>query len=255
MTASFDPEVMMPSEKFGSVYGIRTRDSFFGTGKEFAGYLFDHAGLKPESSVLDVGCGPGRLATALTSRLSPQGRYDGCDVVQEAVTWCQERIPPHFPNFHFTWIDINNGFYQPKSKNLDRRAVLPYPNDSFDVVILMSVFTHMLPDGVQRYLAEIARVLKPGGRILTTFFLLGDDALGANLSPSAPWRFPVDRGIYRLHDATCPERAVAFQDQSVLGWLKDAGFGANPAIYRGNWPGKRKTSVSFQDFVVATKGS
>ena len=40
----------------------------------------------------------------------------------------------------------------------------PYEDGEFDVVVLTSVFTHMLPDDVAHYLDEIARVLKPGGR-------------------------------------------------------------------------------------------
>ena len=49
-----------------------------------------------------------------------------------------------------------------------------------DVAFLTSVFTHMLPEDVEHYLDELARVLKPGGRTLITWFLLLGAFVAAN---------------------------------------------------------------------------
>ena len=80
------------------------------------------------------------------------------------------------PNFDFTVVDIQNGAYNPTGKYKSSHFHFPYPDGSFDVVFLASLFTHMLPSDVKHYLHEIVRVLKPGGRSLITFFLLNEES-------------------------------------------------------------------------------
>ena len=75
-------------------------------------------------------------------------------------------IAPKFPNFHFTWADVFNGYYNPKGKSKPHEYKLPYESDSFDLVIAYSVFTHMLRDETENYFSEISRVLKHGGTIV-----------------------------------------------------------------------------------------
>ena len=53
---------------------------------------------------------------------------------------------------------------------------LPFADGGFDLVLLKSVFTHMVPDDVRRYLVEISGVLKPGGCSVITFFLLNQES-------------------------------------------------------------------------------
>jgi len=53
-----------------------------------------------------------------------------------------------------------------------KKFVFPYADSSFDLVFLTSVFTHMLPEDVKRYMEEISRVLKSGGRSVVTYFLV-----------------------------------------------------------------------------------
>src|SRR3954452_23014549 len=49
-----------------------------------------------------------------------------------------------------------------------------YRNDE-TLVFLCSVFTHMMPNEAANYIGEIARVLKPGGRCVVTYFLLNHE--------------------------------------------------------------------------------
>ena len=55
-----------------------------------------------------------------------------------------------------------------------RLTAFPCADNSFDLVFLTSVFTHMFAGDVENYLSEISRVLKPGGKCLITWFLLDE---------------------------------------------------------------------------------
>ncbi len=111
--------------------------------------LFQH-GLKSDASLLDLGCGAGRLANALKE--FPELKYTGIDVVQELLDYAQEICAR--PDWAFI---KTQGF------------VIPLPNNSIDIITAFSVFTHLLHEESYAYLAECRRVLKPGGKIIFTF--------------------------------------------------------------------------------------
>jgi SAM-dependent methyltransferase len=77
-----------------------------------------------------------------------------------------------YPNFRFAWADVQNTYYNPQGRTKPFDYRFPYPDSTFDIVFAASVFTHMLPDSAAHYFHETARVLKPGGRALFSFFLL-----------------------------------------------------------------------------------
>jgi hypothetical protein len=153
------PEMRLPLEPFELI------------GAEFLGHLVELADLQPHESVLDIGSGMGRMAIPLTSYLQPPGRYDGFDVIREQVEWCQENITPRHPIFRFQLVAVRNGSYNPAGGFEAAAFTFPYADASFDVILLASVFTHLLRADLEQYVAEIRRVLRPGGRALMTFFL------------------------------------------------------------------------------------
>ena len=150
----------------------------------------DLCDITPDDRVLDVGCGAGRLAGPLTGFLGPEGSYEGFDSSKERIDWCNEHIAPHHPRFRFTVADVYSGQYNPAAAPRRASTSFPYGDGEFDVVLLSSVFTHMLPDDVAHYLDEIGRVMKPGGRSMITWFLLNDEverlARGAEGPPPRP---------------------------------------------------------------------
>src|SRR5687768_13730695 len=83
-------------------------------GKRWFEMLTQDAGLKPAGSVLDVGCGRGRIAETLVGYLT--GRYEGFDVDADAVRWCDENITPKAPNFRFKVAALHNTLYNPEGK-------------------------------------------------------------------------------------------------------------------------------------------
>ena len=96
---------------------------------------------------------------------------------RRAIEWCQRVITPRYPNFHFRFSDIHNSFYNPRGRFRDFEYRFPYADESFDFVILSSVFTHMLSKGVAHYVSEVSRVLASGGRCFSTWFLLNPESV------------------------------------------------------------------------------
>lgn len=140
-------------------------------GNQSLGYLADLCGLHSRLYGAGRGCGWGRMALR-TGYLNRKGGYAGFDLSKSAIAWCTENISGSYLNFDFRIVDIHNGGYNPKGIFKSSELRFPYPDESFGVESLASVFTHMLAQGVRRHLYEIVRVLKSAGR---TDDLSGED--------------------------------------------------------------------------------
>jgi SAM-dependent methyltransferase len=201
----------------------------------------DH-GLRPDSDVLDIGCGVGRAAVALIPELR-SGSYEGFDVVPQFIRWCQRAITSRHPSFRFRVADVGNRQYNRRGENPAARFTFPYPDDSFDLALAASVFTHMEPDGIRRYLAETRRVLRPGGALVCTFFLVDDEV--ERMLPLGRSAFPLDHELtdaegsrYRATDRRVPEYCVGVYERPLLADVAATGFEPDPAIERGWWSGR-----------------
>lgn len=237
-----------PRRLLGEDYSEFTR-----IGEEFRGYFVELAGLTPDSAILDVGCGPGRMAVPLTSHLSPAGRYEGFDVVSEEVRWCREHLTPRFPHFRFRHVDVRNERYNPDGAVRASELRFPYDDASFDLVVLVSVFTHMLEPDVERYMGEVARVLRAGGRCLATYFLLNDDSRRRIDAGESHFSFPAADGHARFEDSRDPEGAVAYDEAFVRSLHERARLPVHSTHY-GYWCG-RGEYLTWQDVVVAERVS
>jgi SAM-dependent methyltransferase len=106
--------------------------------------------------VFDWGCGCGRLARYF-------GEFPvhltGADVDDDNVKWCKTNLP--FGRF----------------ETIPLHPPMPFPDAAFDLAIGTSVFTHLTEPVQFEWLAELRRVVRPGGVLLLSF--LGDAATGA----------------------------------------------------------------------------
>lgn len=197
---------------------------------------------------MDVGCGIGRLAVPLTRYLSPQGTYEGFDIVKKGIDWCQQKITAPFPNFHFLYIDLKNDLYNLNTEAEAGNFTFPYPENHFESVVLTSVFTHMMPEDVQNYLTQISRVMKKEGRCLATFFLLNPEVSRLMQEDKIPFQFPHSFGGYSLMDKKVKEANVAFEETFLFAMLEKSGLQAE-SVHRGRWS-NGKAPLDFQDVVI-----
>jgi SAM-dependent methyltransferase len=220
-------------------------------GNDILDLLVKYAGLMPESSILDIGCGIGRLAVPLTNFLNEKGSYDGFDIVKKGIDWCNKYITPGYPNFRFLHIDLKNDLYNNKTETEARSFVFPYKDDIFDCVVLTSVFTHMMPDDVDNYIHQISRVMRSGGKCLVTFFLVNDDILKVMEQENTSFVFNHSFGNYLLMDKSVKEANVAYKEYFLHGLYDKYGL-KQEEVYYGQWSGS-DNGVSFQDVVILSK--
>ncbi|HEY6410153.1 MAG TPA: methyltransferase domain-containing protein [Ktedonobacteraceae bacterium] len=128
---------------------------FRGQWRELRQRTADLAQLQSGEQVLDVGCGTGTLAMEVARRVGRAGRVAGVDPGTQQIARARSKAARrNLP------IEFQTGVIEH----------LAFPDQTFDVV-LSSLMMHHLPHTLKRQgLAEIARVLKPGGRLVIADF-------------------------------------------------------------------------------------
>jgi ubiquinone/menaquinone biosynthesis C-methylase UbiE len=123
-----------------------------------------YIGIKETDKILEIGCGIGRDAIPLADILT-SGSYIGTDTIKQSIEWCTKNITKRHPNFTFIHHDIHDALHNPMGTLRAQDINLPINEQSIDLIILQSVFTHMFSDEILHYLTEFSRVLKPEGRV------------------------------------------------------------------------------------------
>ncbi len=152
-----EPDETSAKETRGSVLNwARRYDLLMGLvtlGREqaFRQRIADLAQLQPGERVLDVGCGTGTLAIIARQRVGETGGVSGIDPSWQMIARARHKAERVGLSITFQVGVIEQ---------------LAFPDQSFDIV-LSTLMMHHLPDTLKRRgLAEIVRVLKPGGRLL-----------------------------------------------------------------------------------------
>jgi len=151
---------------------------------------------QPGERFLDIGSGPGYLTVSLADAVGPTGTVRGLDASEPMNTIARSRCASR------PWIHIDDG----------DAATLRYPDASFDAAVSTQVYEYV-PD-MPRALAELRRVLRPGGRAL----ILDTDW------DSLVWH-TADRELHQRVIAAWEEHLVHPHLPSTLaGLLRRAGF-------------------------------
>jgi ubiquinone/menaquinone biosynthesis C-methylase UbiE len=172
-------------------------------GRKIALALLDQASLQPHFKVLDVGCGTGTVAVLIKQR-HPAIEVTGLDPDPKALGIAAAKAARAGVAARF-----DRGFAD----------LLPYEDASFDRVLSSLMFHHLRRDDRPRVLAEIHRVLKPGGSLEFVDIAGGGHGFLVRLLHGKPAATPpgADRMLRRLGDA-------GFADARKIA-DRDTGFG------------------------------
>ena len=172
--------------------------------------LYHHVGTQvnfQRKDVLEVSCGHGGGASYLTRTLKP-AKYTGLDLNPAGIKFCKNRHQAE-----------GLDFIQGDAQNL------PFPAETFDAVINVEA-SHCYPN-LPRFLAEVARVLKPGGYFLYADFRFSEDiAKWEAVLESAPLKLKQMRDISDevLRGMECnSDRSVALLDRKLPKFLHSLG--------------------------------
>jgi SAM-dependent methyltransferase len=206
--------------------------NFQQVGAEFSDHFRNLGGLLPDHRVLDIGCGPGRMALPLTGFLSTAGSYEGVDTWSEAVDWCVEQITPRFGNFRFRSLhtDVNGG------------CRFPYEDGEFDFAIVCAI-SRLDAKTYRSYVLEAGRILRTQGVYFGTCFI--SDSGPHDSGPYASG----DRGQSARGDA--PKPPFVLSEDELGATLASAGLKIE-SVHRGAWAG-HPAPLSYQDVVVAVR--
>ena len=226
----------------------------------FQTLMFVHLDKRKKIRHLDVGCGAGFLAISSKSLLGGEEGYVGIDIMKNEINFCRNHYPSYFD---FKHVNVNNPYYTPIQEN--KNIKWPLENSSFDVVTSLSVWTHLSEKDALFYIKEVNRVLKPGGKVIITFFILdelyqkslsirSEEAGKYHMSPSKQWIF--NQPAYNSKDwfypkwTTVPERAIGITRAGLNRLISEAELKI-VQHYQGNW--KEVPGVFFQDILVLQK--
>jgi SAM-dependent methyltransferase len=222
---------------------------FRAIGAEFLGHFVSRGDLAPNERVLEIGCGVGRMAVPMTQYLDEGGSYDGLDIVADGIGWCCDAITSTYPAFRFHHLDLAHPLYNPAGSLATGAVRLPFADESFDFICIVSVLTHLEAAEVGHYAREVARLLAPGGRCFATAFLLNPPARAALRAGGGALPFdPSDPGPVLYADPAAPSAAVAFEEDALLDLFARAGLRRRPGAVYGAWSGR--ASPVFQDLCV-----
>jgi len=137
----------------GDVDEDRIREAAAGTVRD----LESSVGIRPGDTILEIGCGIGRVGQALAPRCR---EWIGCDVSPHMLAYARERLA-----------NLANA----RLVEVSGRDLAPVPDASVDLVYCTVVFMHIDEWDRYTYVREALRILKPGGRLFVDNFSLTTD--------------------------------------------------------------------------------
>jgi demethylmenaquinone methyltransferase/2-methoxy-6-polyprenyl-1,4-benzoquinol methylase len=188
----FATQVRGMFDRIAGVYDLMNSAMTAGLHHQWRERAVDRAEVGPGGDALDVCCGTGDLALALRRRIGPDGRVVGCDFSEPMLQLAREKSGEEGLAVEFGWADA-----------LD----LPYGDESFDAVTI-GFGARNLAD-LERGLAEMTRVLRPGGRLVI-------------LEITRPRREPLSSFYSLWFDRLVPVLGAVAGDQDAYSYLPES---------------------------------
>ncbi len=145
----FATEVRGMFDRIAGVYDLMNSAMTAGLHHQWRQRAVDRAEVGPGSDALDICCGTGDLALELRRRIGPDGRVVGSDFSEPMLELARRKSGEEGLPVEFGWADA---------------LELPYGDASFDAVTI-GFGARNLAD-LDKGLSEMARVLRPGGRLV-----------------------------------------------------------------------------------------
>ena len=192
-------------------------------------------GLKCTDTLVDVGCGYGRLTEALSK--NHRGIYLGTDVVPQLLNYAKSNFA--MPGWRF---------------ELVQDFSIPSEDNSVDMICFFSVFTHLLHEQSFKYLKDVHRSLRNGGRVVFSFLDFCDpthipcfEASVTEMNKGHPLNTFMNEDLIRAW-----AKLIGFDCVDIIGpdQKNDLGypfthFGQSIACLQKNDPIKNKKGLSF----------
>jgi demethylmenaquinone methyltransferase / 2-methoxy-6-polyprenyl-1,4-benzoquinol methylase len=188
----FATQVRGMFDRIAGVYDLMNSAMTAGLHHQWRERAVDRVNVGPGSDALDVCCGTGDLALVLRRRIGPDGRVVGCDFSEPMLDLARQKSGEEGLAVEFGWADA-----------LD----LPYGDKSFDAVTV-GFGARNLAD-LEKGLSEMARVLRPGGRL-------------AILEITRPQREPLSTFYSLWFDRMVPVLGAVAGDQDAYSYLPES---------------------------------
>ena len=146
-----DQIIKSQMEKMVDTYDSYMKKATFGREHILRRMTVELASVKAGDTVLEVGCATGTLTLAAKQAAGPSGKVFGIDIIPGMIEASQRKAAQ--ANVEITF----------KLGSIDS---IPFPDNHFDEVMCSFMIFHMSDETRQKGIAEIQRVLKPGGRLL-----------------------------------------------------------------------------------------
>jgi SAM-dependent methyltransferase len=225
--------------------------------QEVVTVIEQYAKLRPGDSILDVGCGCGRIATALTQYIDRESCYVGIDIVPGLIDFARSFITPRYPSFKFLLLNESNQTYDSWRRQEGEMGIATLAEavsaQSIDLAISVSLFTHLDFAPALAMLTSIHRVLKDDSRVFMTVFVLDRAAQGEIDAGRAVFSFKhrTPTGKIYAERSDDPTFAVAYDDGLLDELIGSAGFKLERRV-RGYWS-TGGTGETFQDALILMK--
>jgi 2-polyprenyl-3-methyl-5-hydroxy-6-metoxy-1,4-benzoquinol methylase len=197
------------------------------TAKEIVAVLSNQFDVSvPGTRVLDWGCGPGRIVRHFPALL-PNAAVYGTDYNEEYIEWCNGNLKGI--NFSVNKIDPPTG----------------YPGNFFDVVIGLSILTHLSEKAHHDWIHELHRIVKPGKFV---FITTQGKAYYSKLSATEKKLFDENRIVIRDYSNEGNRLYSSFQPVGFIKKLLEEKFHIVENI-----PGQLKEGEPVQDIWLLQK--
>lgn len=200
------PNGMFTSATYASYAGWMQNQGIFSA--LFSVYL-----EKPNPNIFDFGCGMGGVAPVASYFVRNGGKYVGSDTDAKSIAACHATYGD-LKNCEFHLTRDMNPWYPQEAGRTTASAEIDWPvtSNSQDLVVAMSVFTHLQEAEAVRYMNKIVDVLVPGGLAILSFAIMRD-------YHNPHWCYQFNHALspgWFTSNPHCPEMSIALRHEALL---------------------------------------